>query len=108
MNEEKRLKRYYGEGGWRREDGVRALEEWREKTYIFKKPADLKGISGAAIKQVAKMIETALQKSYIYNPFCGRLIEDIKGGDMKSSCERCLFLNTCFDVEGIKAEAMTN
>ena len=100
MNEEKRLKRYYGEGGWRREDGVRALEEWRERTYIFKKPADLKGISGAAIKQVAKMIETALKKDYLYNPFCGREIEKIKTEAPLPHCRDCYFSGVCYSEGG--------
>jgi len=117
MNEEKRLKRYYGEGGWTEEDGVKAIEEWRAKRdeekkkekkhylWTWKNDTQLKSIDGVALKQVISLIQTALQKDYVYNPFCGRKIEDIKAESIISQCERCPFGNICFDIESIKAEA---
>lgn len=90
-----KLKIYYGEDSWSKEDGVKAIEEYR-KTIYWKNDTELKAIDGTALKQVAGFIEIALQRDYIYNPFCGKRTKEIKARNIELHCGRCCFYSICY------------
>ena len=89
------LKKYYGEGGWSKEDGVKAVEQFVKTTY-WKNDTELKLIDGASLKAVGKMIEKNIEKDQVYNCFCGRLIADIKTLKSLPHCKRCHFFGICY------------
>jgi len=66
-----------------------------EMRYIWKSKKERRRINGAEVIKVAKMIETALKKDYLYNPFCGRKIEEIKTEVPLLQCKDCYFSGIC-------------
>jgi len=68
--------------------------------YIWKSKRERRRINGAEVIKVAKMIETALKKDYLYNPFCGREIEKIKTEAPLPHCRDCYFSGVCYSGGG--------
>ena len=68
--------------------------------YIWKSKRERRRINGAEVIKVAKMIETALKKDYLYNPFCGRKIEEIKTEVPLPHCRDCYFSGVCYSEGG--------
>ena len=68
--------------------------------YIWKSKRERRRINGTEVIKVAKMIETALKKDYLYNPFCGREIEKIKTEVPLLQCKDCYFSGVCYSGGG--------